>query len=254
MKIGILGPGHLAGFLVEGWINSGRDGADIIVSPRGKAEALAKQFGVQIAASNEEVVRETARVILAVRPDMAVDAIDGLPWTSDHCLISVCAGVKCKELAVAQPAAIVRAMPIAAAAFGRSPTPYFPENEHASAVLSVFGTVIAMPTEQQFDAVAIGGAIFGWYVGLIAETASIFEANSIPESVGEKLSAGLMEAAGAVCTAQPNPNPADIMKTLATPGGITEAGLSALRDNGFWEKWQEAYSAAAKRIESSQPD
>lgn len=254
MKLGILGPGHLAGFLIEGWINSGRAGSDIILSPRGQADLFAERFGAQVAASNADVVEKTNTVILSVRPDMAADAIKNLPWTSSHCLISVCAGVQRKELEAATPAAIVRAMPIAAAAFGRSPTPYFPENDQAAELLSVFGTVIPMPTEEQFEAVSIGGAIFGWYVSLIAETASIFEANSIPEGVGETLSAGLMEAAGAVCTVQPGPKPSDIMKTLATPGGITEAGLAALRDNGFWEKWQEAYEAAVKKIENSQPD
>ena len=110
-SVGIIGVGHLAGYLVEG-LRCGGDGPVITLSPRnaGKSGALAERFGARVAADNVHVVEEADTVILATRPAQAVHAATGLPWRVGQVLICVAAGIPLDALVpVAGPATVVRA-------------------------------------------------------------------------------------------------------------------------------------------------
>lgn len=245
---GIIGAGHLAGFLIQGWCHAGGTGHQIIVSPRGQAAAYAKRFGVRVGQDNAAVVAEAETVLLAVRPEYAPDAVKDLPWSGNHCLISLCAGVMIEDLSGAAPARIHRAMPIAAAAIGKSPSALYPAGEGAEALLSRFGPVFPFDNEAQFDTVSVGGAVYGWVHAFIGETADWFKARGLPAETAQALAARLFEAAGAASAETPGTPIAKTLRSLATPGGITEAGLKTLEERDAGEAWRTACDAAAQKM------
>ena len=113
-RIGIIGVGHLAGYLVEG-LRRAQDCPEIVLSPRNaeKSGALAGRFGARVAADNAQVVEAADTVVLATRPAQAVQAATRLPWRAGQTLICVAAGIPLGALAAAGgPATVVRAMPI----------------------------------------------------------------------------------------------------------------------------------------------
>lgn len=255
--IGVIGPGHLASFLIRGWRRSGVEGAAILVSPRGRSRDLAAAHGVRVAADNAEIVARCSRVVLAVRPKRALTAVAGLPWRAGQLLLSVCAGVPCAALAdAAAPADVARAMPISAAAIGASATTLFPEHAGAQALLAPLGPVTTVGGETSFDAATISAAVYVWAHELIRLSAEWSETRGLAPAEARALSAAVFEAAAAMIR-----EPAHVERTieamiadLATQGGISEVGLAILREGGIDALWRAACDGAEARMRGRQVD
>lgn len=248
--VGIVGVGHIAGYLVEGLMR-GTDPPTIVLSPRGREQSarLGGRFALAVAADNREVVERSNLVILATRPKQAIEAATGLPWSEKHVLISVAAGISLAALRrVAAPATCMRAMPISCAAIGESPTPIFPDVPSARALFARVGTVHAMPDEAAFDAASVLGASYGWVHALIQETADWTAAAGVPEAAARALVAEMVRGAAGMVLARPDLDLAQMIATLATPGGITARGLEVLEDREAWAAWQAALATALARI------
>ena len=76
--IGIIGAGHLAGYLVAGWRRAWPD-LRVILSPRNAAQAarLAATCGATVAPNNQAVVAAAEVIVLATRPPDALAALRG---------------------------------------------------------------------------------------------------------------------------------------------------------------------------------
>ena len=76
MTIGFIGTGIISSYVVTGFCKSGREGIDIIVSPRSrdKSAALAAEFPqmVRVARDNQQVVDEAEWIFIAVLPEQAL--------------------------------------------------------------------------------------------------------------------------------------------------------------------------------------
>ena len=186
--IGIIGVGHLAGFLVEGLNRA--DCPEIVLSPRNvdKSRALAGRFGARVAADNAQVVEAADTVVLATRPDQAVQATAGLPWRAGQTLICVAAGIPLGALAAAAgPATVVRAMPISCTAIGESPTSLYPDDNAARRLFERLGPVHALPDETSFEAASVLGAFYGWVYAMLAEVTAWTEGQGVPSQTARDL-------------------------------------------------------------------
>ncbi len=246
MKLGIIGVGHLAEALLKGLARHGAP--DVILSPRGKGPALARAMGLDLAADNEALVRESDAVLLAVRPADAPEALAGLPWRQDQLLLSACAGVPIAALArAAPPVQVIRLMPILAAQYGASPTLVYPMQPALAPLLDAWGSSIALDDEAQFETATTSAAIFGWVQALIGASADWSAANGLPERQARRLQAETFRAAAIMLRESDTPVP-ELLDSIATPGGITEAGLSHLRGAGVEDAWREACALVLRRL------
>ena len=249
-RVGILGVGHLAEYLVPGLLR-GMEASRLVLSPRNsrKSAALAERYGVAVALGNGALVEACDLVLLATRRNQAVDAVSGLPWREDQVLVSVCAGVGLAELApIAGKAGLARAMPIAAAALGESPTCLFPDLAMARAVLTPLGPLLAMPDEATFETACVSAAFYGWVHALIGETTDWAEAAGVPAPLARELIAQTARGAAAMVCAHPDRPIEAMTRELCTPGGITQAGLDLLRGREAFAAWREACDAALARM------
>jgi pyrroline-5-carboxylate reductase len=248
--IGILGVGHLAGFLVEGFHRSA-EAPLILLSPRNpeRSSALAERFGVHVAKDNRELVSRSSLVILSTRPAQCVDAVRGLPWEDKHLLVSVAAGVPLEALdSVCRPASVIRAMPVSCAAIGESPTSIFPEDDRARVLFESLGPVFALPDEASFEAASVVGALYAWIYALLDETTGWMKSTGVPAAAARNLVTQAPRGATGMVLARPDETIEDMFSSLATAGGLTERGLEVLRDADALEAWSRACDAALEKI------
>ncbi|MEM7323261.1 MAG: NAD(P)-binding domain-containing protein [Actinomycetota bacterium] len=252
MTIGLLGVGHLAGSLLTGLLRAGIGPETIWLSPRGRGRSLAAEHGVELAADNTELVERSSLVVLAVRPNDAVNAVRGLPWRADHVVASACAGVGREQLIPeVGPARVVRIMPITAAEQGASPTLVHPLEPEVRATLQPFldaiGTTIALDTEDQFEAATVSAAVYGWVQSLIKAGAEWGADNGLDPATARRLTARTFVAAGLMQADDTLPMET-VLAGLRTPGGITEAGLEHLDRANVPHEWVGAHDLVLRRL------
>ena len=117
--LGVIGVGHLAGYMVRGLRRRDREAA-IVLSPRNAEQTakLATKNNCNVAPSNQAVADAADVILLTVRPNDAVDVLQELDLSPRHLVISACAGVKLSDLEnAAAPADVVRIMPIVSRIF-----------------------------------------------------------------------------------------------------------------------------------------
>ena len=248
-SVGIIGVGHLAGYLVEG-LRRAADCPEIVLSPRNaeKSSALAGRFGARVAADNAQVVEAADTVVLATRPDQAVQAAAGLPWRARQALICVAAGIPLDALApVAGPATVVRAMPISCAAIGESPTSLYPDDNAARRLFERLGPVHALPDETSFEAASVLGAFYGWVYAILAEVTTWTEGQGVPSQTARDLVAQTARGATGMILGRPDESLAAMLGSLCTPGGITSRGLEVLEAKEAISAWGAACRAALDR-------
>ena len=251
MKIGIIGAGRIAGYMIQGWVSAGIDPASITCSPRGRASAdrLRREFGVNVAESNADAAVDAEIIVLSVPPEAAEGALGALSFRAAQRVVSVCAGVPLEVLApLVRPADVARAMPTSAATIGVSPVPLFNADEKAEELFSILGPIVPVETEREFEIATVSAAAYGWCLELIGRSAALsFRAGLAPE-VARQLAAETFAAAGRMVADQTERPVHDIAKEVSTPGGITELGLKTLGSAGTWEAWSAAHNAVLDRL------
>ncbi|ORE90320.1 hypothetical protein ATO13_23075 [Stappia sp. 22II-S9-Z10] len=248
MMLGVIGVGHLATAVLRGLMRSGVEPESVILSPRGHGKALAAAHGFSLATDNAEVVRKVGTILLAVRPADAATVTASLELGARHTLVSACAGVTVASLAGAAPAAhIVRIMPVTAAAYGASPTLLYPHDGAVADWLARLGPVIPIGSEEEFEVATVSAAVYGWAQALIGAGADWSARHGLPAEVARQLAAATFTAAGRMLAEDPAPAD-ELIRSLATPGGITEAGLDHLTANGAFTAWDGACDVVLKRL------
>lgn len=249
MKVGIIGVGHLAGYLVDGMMRC-NPAPEIVLSPRGadNAKRLSERYGLTIAESNAAVVEHSDVVLLATRPLDLLDAVSGLPWREGQTAISVAAGVALSGLARSvAPATAVRSLPVTAAEIGESPTCLFPENTVARSLFGQLGSVHVFPDEETFDLGAMQGVVFSVFHAGIQTVAEWFENNGLDADTARSLTAAAFRATGGMVAKHPERRFDDMVSEYATDGSLTLTTLENLRAHGGLSAWPIALDAAYKR-------
>ncbi|NQV43364.1 MAG: NAD(P)-binding domain-containing protein [Rhodospirillales bacterium] len=246
MKIGIIGVGHLAGYLVDGLMQN-KTPPNIILSPRGatNAKRLSDQYDLTIAKTNAMVVEQSDVVLLATRPPDLLEAVANLPWRENQTAISVAAGVALSGLIRAvSPATAIRSLPVTAAKIAESPTCLYPENVVARQIFEQLGSVHVFEDEQSFDLGSMQGVIYSVFHAGIQTVAEWYEANGLDPKTARELSAAALRATCGMVTAHPEQSFNDMMDEYATEGSLTLITLQNLREHGGLSAWPTALDAA----------
>jgi pyrroline-5-carboxylate reductase len=249
-RVGIIGTGHLAGYLVEGLRRAAPD-LEIVLSPRNAARAaeLASRFGATIASSNQDVADSAGALLLTTRPTDAVAALHQIAFRPSQTIISAAAGIDLQALApAAAPAAVVRAMPLSCAAINASPTLLHPDDARARALLELVGRVHATETEEAFVRASAISAFYGWLFALLDRAVEWTEIGGLAPGLARSLVLETAQGTASLGLARPHEELADLLESLATPGGITRQGLEILRDREGLGSWIAALDAVYARL------
>ena len=252
-RTGIIGAGHLAGYLVEG-LRRARPDLEIILSPRNaiKAAELSSRFGATVARNNQEVADAADTILLTTRPVNAVAALGEVTLRPDQLVISAAAGIGLRTLEpAAAPAAVVRAMPLSCAAINASPTLLYPDDRRARSLLELIGQVHVLENEEAFLRASVIAAFYGWVFALLDEMARWTAEGGVPRGVARDLVLQTARGAASLGLERSESDLSDLLDALATPGGITRQGLALLRDEGGLSAWTDALDAVYARLSGS---
>lgn len=258
-KIAIIGGGNLGTAIAEGLIKSGfSDPGDITVTRR-NIHALEDlgQKGMNISSNNNDAIRRSDLIVLAVKPFQVKEVLTALrnDLRSDHIIVSVVTGVLIQELqnTIDQPLSLFRAMPNTAIAIQQSMTCLSYTNaspdeiNYVHLLFSSLGRVVTIE-EKLMDAATVLGACGTAYamryiraniqggieIGFDAMTASLIAAQTV------KGAAELLLQKGS--------HPEQEIDKVTTPKGCTIAGLNEMEHQGFSSSLIKGLVASYERI------
>lgn len=253
MRIGFIGSGNMAGAIVRGIVAEGSTAAeDVVVTGAhpARAQALARETGVDVVESNEELVEVVGPgglVVLAVKPQVLPTVLpeirDALEATGGVA-VSIAAGTPlawlAERLAPGQP--IVRVMSNVPARVGAGMSAIC-GNEHADEqqvddVVAVFETVGSTVTlaEKDFSAfTALAGSSPAFVFQFVDALARGGVKNGLHKNQAVRIAAQavLGSAHLVVESLAQGMTPRDLEDTVTSAAGTTVAGTIELDHAGF---------------------
>ena len=244
MKIAIIGGGNLGTAITEGLLNSKFcKAADITITKRNISTLKhLSDKGVQVTSNNNEAVKKSELVLLAVKPFQVAEVIASLKkdLSSKHVLVSVITGVSLNDLAemAKKKIPVFRAMPNTAIAIQQSMTCISHANAGSTQiefVKKLFETVgkVAMIEDKLMDAATVLGAC-GTAYAMRYIRANIQGGIEIGfDSVTATLIAAQTVKGAAELLLQKGTHPEQEIDKVTTPKGCTIAGLNEMEHQGF---------------------
>ncbi len=261
MKIGFIGSGKMATALVQGVIKSGVcSAAEITVSDAipSVAASLAASSGATAVASNAELAARAEVVVLAVKPQDAIAALEALPKReASECglLLSIVAGLTIARLeqAAAGKFRVIRAMPNTpalilqgASGFATGPGTTAEDADIAKRVFGSVGVAVQVK-ESLLDAVTgLSGSGPAYIYTIIEALADGGVLMGLPRELALQLSAQTVAGAAGMVL-QTGTHPATLRDQVTSPGGTTIAGLEQLEAKGLRTALISAVRAATAR-------
>ncbi|MCB0975881.1 MAG: pyrroline-5-carboxylate reductase [Acidimicrobiales bacterium] len=249
----VVGGGKMGEALVGGLIAAGRDPSSIVVVEPSEA----RRGELAVALPGVEVIPEpveAASAIVAVKPQHVLGVCSGLGALGVNRVLSIAAGVRIAALesALAEGAAVVRAMPntpalvgMGAAAVAGGSAATAEDLAWAEEILGAVGKVVRVD-EAQLDAVTGLSGSGPAYVFLVAEAlidAGVEQGLARPVATDLAVQT-LRGAAELLAGGQSAP---DLRAAVTSPGGTTAAGLRALEDAAVRAAFARAVAAATER-------
>ena len=253
LNVGIIGVGHFAGYLIDGFARAGSCAPLQLYSrTRARAERIAaKHPNAQVCDSAQRAIEGASVIIVATRPGDVATALSGLVFSKDQTVVSVAAGVKLGDLQrLIGEAVAVRALPISCSAINKSPIVMMPDNAAARATFAPLGRIHILPSEEQFTAsTALVGAFYALIFPLMDQMAQWTADQEIPPDMARALVVETVDGAAGMAMRDKERSFADIWASLAVPGGISERGKRALDEAGGLTAWRDAMEAISRKLE-----
>jgi pyrroline-5-carboxylate reductase len=255
----LCGAGKMGGALLEGWLQAGLAPEQVAVLEPNPAPPIAAlgARGVRIN-PNATALRDAAAIVIAVKPQIAADALPVLaPMIGEATVVvSIMAGRTLQFLAATLPQAraLVRAMPNTPAAIGRGMTVAVPhhvseaQRDLAHRLLIASGAVEWVADEALMDPVTAVSGSGPAYVFLLAEAlAEAGVAAGLPAPLAEKLARETVAGAGELLH-RSTLSAATLRENVTSPGGTTAAALEVLMGaGGLLPLLRKAVAAATER-------
>ena len=257
MRIGFVGAGNMATGIARGWAAArGEPGAPEAMvfadADPERARKLADEVGGEALDSNRAVAEASDLVLLAVKPNVLDEVAKELGEASTP-VLSILAGTTLERLAEALPGvSLIRVMPnlgaqlrqaVLCVAYGDGLDPGL--RDDANATLATLGEVIELDEGLIDAATAIMGCAPG-YLALMAEAlVEAGQGEGLSEEQSRAMAAKAMSATGGLLEVR---EPGELKQAVASPGGMTEAGLEALEARDFRAALQAAVDASLARV------
>lgn len=261
-SVAFVGGGNMTTAIVAGLLDGGFPAASIaIAEPAAEQRAKLESAlpGVTVTSDNNSVVAAATSVVLSVKPQILPTVCRDLAATvqaSKPLVISIAAGPRIADIDhwLGGDNAIVRVMPNQPALLQKGVSGIFAnaatstdQRDAAIRIMSAVGPVVAVPKEDDIDAVTAvsgsGPAYFYLLIDMIAKTAVDL---GLDESAARQLA--VATAVGASALAESSDDTMDeLIARVRSPGGTTAAALDSLEHGGVRDIFTRALTAARDR-------
>lgn len=258
-KIGFLGAGNMANAMIKGLTEGGILSKNIYASNRspGKLQKLSELYKIQAAASNEELIDSSDIVILAVKPQDLLSALEPVTRAFDDnkIVISIAAGIRMEKLErFIQGARLARVMPNTPSLIGRGVIGYLLNDPNDIALESTvedlfapLGHLIKVHDEDQFEALTVSCSSG---TGFVFEMMMYWQ-DWIEEHGFSPEEARLMTietfVGASLLAAQAREGVEDLQARVTSKKGVTAAGLQSMRELEIERALRISFEKAAMR-------
>ncbi|GKT04232.1 pyrroline-5-carboxylate reductase [Furfurilactobacillus sp. WILCCON 0119] len=261
MRLGFIGVGGMAQAIINGLLDADALApADIIVHSAHPAhyQQFAETTGVQTAATNAEVAKNSDFVVLAVTPIMAADVLKEIREqlnSGQKVLISIVAGLslqKMEELA-GFDLPILRTLPNVNVAIGAGMTAVA-ANENltgakladAKGLFDAVGSTAALAERDFSTFSALAGSSPAFIYFFIDALSRAGVKHGLTKAEATRIAAAVTEGS-AKMVLQSSENPFGLIDQVSSPGGSTVAGLLAMEEAGLMTAVVKGIDATIKR-------
>lgn len=262
MKLGVIGCGKMATALVKGAISRGVVNVDDVIGVA-RSEASREKFSEETGGRNSaeigEVIRESDVLLLATKPYDLPRILEsgGFRKFPDKLLVSVAAGVTLETMEglTGRKCRIVRTMPNTPSLVGKGATAYClgsrceeRDREVVKALLDAVGISVEVPEKLMNAVTGVSGSGPAYIFMVIEAMADGGVLAGLPRADAIRLAAQTVSGA-AEMVLQTGLHPAALKDMVASPGGTTIAGITALENGNIRSAFISAVRAAATRAE-----
>ncbi|PRX08367.1 UNVERIFIED_ORG: pyrroline-5-carboxylate reductase [Martelella mediterranea] len=258
MTIGFIGTGEITRAVVTGMSTVEGEKPTILLSPRNEqiAAELADRFeNVEIAGSNQDVVDGSETVCLALRPQDGEAITADLKFGTAHHVISFMPTYSQARLSriVAPATRITLVTPLPAVAFHGGPTPVFPPDEDTIEMFEPLGTVVAVETEAEYQALCVATASLAGAYAYYETIADWLQGKDVPGDKARAFSGAVFYALAATARNAPEMSFSELTHESATRGGTNEQVLTHLKENQVYTEFSKALDGIWDRFENAKP-
>ncbi|MCT2536193.1 pyrroline-5-carboxylate reductase [Aquibacillus koreensis] len=251
-----LGAGRMAQAIISGLIND--SSFHIMVTNNGDEKRLRyvqDTFNVEVIESWREEMESTDIIVLALPPEGHDSILKELAeFVDQQLIITVAAGIGPAYLEERLPngTPVAWVMPNTAAQVGKSTTLFangsYMTAEHETwlqAMLQQVGTYEQVTEQQVHHLTPITGSAPAFVYKMAESLIRSAEESGITEQQAQNLVSSMLEGAAAML--QTGQKPSYLTDQVATPGGVTAAGLEVLDESGLDQMLQRAIAACHER-------
>ncbi len=258
-KIGFIGGGNMAEALIRGLLAGNFPVTQLVFSEPSEVrqEHVISRFGIALAPSNPDLVRQCDIVVLAIKPQIAAEVLEEIAdsWDDSKLMVSILAGVTCATIEKHFPGhpRVVRVMPNTPALVGEGASTICRGRQASSEDLQTVREllesvgIVQLIDERQMDAATgLSGSGPAYIYTVIEALADGGVREGLRRDVAHALAVQTVVGA-ALMVRETREHPAILRDQVCSPGGTAITGVSSLERNGLRTTLMEAVSAAAAR-------
>ena len=252
VRLGFIGTGSIAAAVVEGFCTSGMP-CSIQLSPRNeqRGRALEARFPqVRRAASNQEVLDRSEVVLLALRPGVAPEVMEGLRFRADHTVLSFIPVIPRATLAaLARPAReVYKVLPLPYVARHLGLVPFFPASAAVAAHLRALGEPMPVRDERELHLLwAVTGLISPFYALMEVIQGWCAAGGADPET-SKRYTASMYASLASLAEGKTGVGFDLLAREAATPGGLNQMALEMIRQGSTFQDLRRALDAILERF------
>ncbi|MEC8066293.1 MAG: pyrroline-5-carboxylate reductase [Pseudomonadota bacterium] len=256
VKVLVIGLGNMAHALISRMLDQGTLNREDIYAVAHGEKSLQKiaDLNIQTYSADDDMAFDV--VMLGVKPQALKSIVPEHREvvSKSHLLISMLAGVECKTLqSTFDCQAVVRIMPNMPCAIGQGVVGYYmPKQSLAIQLEALFapcGAVVAVEKEEHLHLVtALAGSGTAFYYYIIRSFVDQAVAMGLERKSATKMAAMTCQGAGAYVLQEGEAKHlSDMIASVASKGGTTQAGLDCLAENKVDERLSMVVNAVYKR-------
>lgn len=259
-KIGFIGLGNLAQAIIKGLVEKKVVESKFIFGSNrseGKLQKAAETFGIQTCSTNEEVIEKSSVVILAMKPQDLIAAIEPISsiFNEKQIVISLAAGITLRQLAKKLPQCrIVRLMANTPALISRGVIGFVMSGEDKGLQTMVedlfepLGYVIKVEDEDKIETITVSSSAgTGFVFELMMYWQEWIEEHGFESEVARKMTVETFLGTSLLASQQSGVPLEDLLYKVTSKKGVTMAGLQSMRELEIERALRYSFEKAALR-------
>lgn len=259
--IGFLGAGNMAQAMIRGLLETDFISAQKLVASNrspGKLQKLTEQFGISTAPSNEDLIEQADIVILSVKPQDLLTAIEPIARTFNdgQIVISLAAGVRMEVLEKLLPQCrLVRLMPNTPSLIQKGVIGYLMNDDDDDSLEGIvedlfapLGRVLKMADEDQLEALMVASSSgTGFIFELMLYWQDWILEHGFDPEVARAMTVETFVGAALLAAENPLLPIEELQNRVASRKGVTAAGLQSMRELEIERALRISFEKAALR-------